>query len=102
MFKRVLTRHFKIEAFNCVERWYFGMPKECRAAVGDDFPLMLDCYMALSVPYSITLARRLAQPDLHFTWMEEFLPPDAYEGYEEVMKAVGGLGLMLTTGEHDT
>lgn len=51
--------------------------------VGPDFPLMLDCYMALSVPYSITLARRLAEPDLHFTWMEEFLPPDAYDGYED-------------------
>ena len=39
--------------------------------------------MALTVPYSITLARRLAERDLHFTWMEEFLPPDAYDGYEE-------------------
>ena len=62
---------------------------------------MLDCYMALSVPYSITLARRLVEPDLHFTWMEEYLPPDSYDGYEEVMKAVGNLGLMLTTGEHE-
>ena len=44
---------------------------------------MLDCYMALTVPYSVTLARRLAEQDLHFTWMEEFLPPDAYDGYEE-------------------
>eukprot|EP00438_Fugacium_kawagutii_P011974 Skav236733 [mRNA] locus=scaffold3352:131646:136362:+ [translate_table: standard] len=98
--------------------------KQCRDQVGPDFPLMLDCYMALSVPYSITLARRLAEPDLHFTWMEEFLPPDAYDGYEdgtcaassvelatfaglllqapqEVMKAVGNLGVMLTTGEHE-
>lgn len=75
--------------------------KECRDKVGPDFPLMLDCYMALTVPYSITLARRLAERDLHFTWMEEFLPPDAYDGYEEVMKAVVNLGLMLTTGEHE-
>ncbi|CAJ1363006.1 unnamed protein product [Effrenium voratum] len=75
--------------------------KQCREAVGEGFPLMLDCYMALSVPYSISLANRLAEQDLHFTWMEEFLPPDAYDGYEEVMKAVGNLGLMLTTGEHE-
>lgn len=75
--------------------------KQCREEVGDDFPLMLDCYMALSVPYSITLARRLAESDLHFTWMEEFLPPDSYDGYEDVMKAVGNLGVMLTTGEHE-
>jgi L-rhamnonate dehydratase len=33
--------------------------------------------------------------------MEEFLPPDEYDGYEEVKKAVGNLGLMLTTGEHE-
>ncbi|CAE7669836.1 rhmD [Symbiodinium microadriaticum] len=75
--------------------------KKCRQDVGEGFPLMLDCYMALSVPYSISLARRISEPDLHFTWMEEFLPPDCYDGYEDVMKAVGNLGLMLTTGEHE-
>jgi len=75
--------------------------QQARKLVGEGFPLMLDCYMALSVPYSISLARRLAQPDLHFTWMEEFLPPDNYDGYEEVNKAVGNLGLLLTTGEHE-
>jgi len=75
--------------------------KEARASVGEGFPLMLDCYMSLTVPYAINLARRLAQPDLHFTWMEEFLPPDEYEGYTKVMDAVGNLGLMLTTGEHE-
>merc|ERR1719160_1146322 len=75
--------------------------QQSRRLVGDGFPLMLDCYMALTVPHAITLARRLAEPDLHFTWMEEFLPPDEYDGYEEVKQAVGNLGLMLTTGEHE-
>merc|ERR1719199_2381817 len=75
--------------------------QQARESVGEGFPLMLDCYMALTVPYSINLARRLAEPDLHFTWMEEFLPPDEYEGYGKVMDAVGNLGLMLTTGEHE-
>lgn len=75
--------------------------QQARGLVGEGFPLMLDCYMALTVPYSINLARRLAEPDLHFTWMEEFLPPDEYDGYEEVKKAVGNLGLLLTTGEHE-
>lgn len=74
---------------------------QSREQVGEGFPLMLDCYMSLTVPYAISLARRLAEPDLHFTWMEEFLPPDEYEGYSEVKKAVGNLGLMLTTGEHE-
>lgn len=75
--------------------------KQARDQVGEGFPLMLDCYMSLTVPYAISLARRLVEPDLHFTWMEEFLPPDEYDGYEEVKKAVGNLGLMLTTGEHE-
>jgi L-rhamnonate dehydratase len=75
--------------------------KQSREQVGEGFPLMLDCYMSLTVPYSISLARRISQPDLHFTWMEEFLPPDEYDGYSEVMKAAGNLGLMLTTGEHE-
>lgn len=75
--------------------------KQSREQVGEGFPLMLDCYMSLTVPYSISLARRIAEPDLHFTWMEEFLPPDEYDGYSEVMRAVGNLGLMLTTGEHE-
>jgi L-rhamnonate dehydratase len=75
--------------------------QQAREKVGEGFPLMLDCYMALTVPYSISLARRLAEPDLHFTWMEEFLPPDEYSGYEEVKQAVGNLGLLLTTGEHE-
>jgi len=75
--------------------------KQAREQVGEGFPLMLDCYMSLTVPHAISLARRLAEPDLHFTWMEEFLPPDEYDGYEEVKKAVGNLGLLLTTGEHE-
>eukprot|EP00811_Abedinium_folium_P034257 NODE_7154_length_1603_cov_4.979675.p1 GENE.NODE_7154_length_1603_cov_4.979675~~NODE_7154_length_1603_cov_4.979675.p1 ORF type:complete len:468 (-),score=119.00 NODE_7154_length_1603_cov_4.979675:127-1530(-) len=75
--------------------------QQARDMVGEGFPLMLDCYMALTVPYSIALARRISQPDLHFTWMEEFLPPDEYEGYAEVRRAAGHLGVLLTTGEHE-
>jgi L-rhamnonate dehydratase len=72
--------------------------KEARASVGDDFPLMLDCYMALTPPYAIKLARALSPYNLK--WLEEFLPPDDYQGYSEVRKALGGQ-LLLTTGEHE-
>ena len=34
---------------------------------------MLDCYMALTVPYAIKLARALEPYNLK--WLEEFLPP---------------------------
>ena len=33
--------------------------RKAREAVGPDYPLMLDCYMALTTPYSIKLARAL-------------------------------------------
>ena len=41
--------------------------------MGPDYPLMLDCYMALTVPYAIKLAKQL-QP-FNLKWMEEFLHP---------------------------
>ena len=73
--------------------------KEWREKVGPDFPLMLDCYMSLTVPYAIKLAKALQPYDLK--WMEEFLPPDDYDGYKEVKDALRGTGIMLTTAEHE-
>ena len=71
---------------------------KARAAVGPDFPLSLDCYMALSVPYAIKLAKALEPYNLK--WMEEFLPPDDYDGYVEVKRGVQG-SCLLTTAEHE-
>ena len=34
-------------------------------------------------------------------WMEEFLPPDDYEGYAEVKRALAGSGVLLSTAEHE-
>jgi len=73
--------------------------KGWREKVGPDFPLALDCYMALSVPYAIKLAKALAPYNLK--WMEEFLPPDDYDGYKEVRQALLGTGVLTTTGEHE-
>ena len=70
-----------------------------RAAVGPDFPLSLDCYMALTVPYAIKLGNALK--DHGIKWMEEFLPPDDYEGYKEVKRALAGSGVLLSTAEHE-
>jgi len=72
--------------------------KEARESIGPDFPLMIDCYMALTVPYTIKLVRAIEPYNV--TWIEEFLPPDDYEGYEAVKRAVGDK-IMLTTGEHE-
>jgi len=73
--------------------------KKWREEVGPDFPLMLDCYMSLTVPYAIKLANALAPHGLK--WMEEFLPPDDYEGYKEVKAALRSSGVMLTSAEHE-
>ena len=73
--------------------------KSWREKVGDDFPLMLDCYMALTVPYATRLAKELEPYGLK--WMEEFLPPDDYEGYKEVRENLRGSKVLLTTGEHE-
>ncbi|KAL3852409.1 hypothetical protein ACJMK2_016058 [Sinanodonta woodiana] len=73
--------------------------KNWRKEVGDEFPLMLDCYMALTVPYATRLAKELEPYGLK--WMEEFLPPDDYVGYKEVRENLRGSSVLLTTGEHE-
>jgi len=101
--------------------------KGWREKCGDDFPLMLDCYMSHTVPYTIKLTKALAPyvalcmcvclcfqtPSYsltHFSfllnrynpkWIEEFLPPDNYSGYSDVKRALNDSGTMLTTGEHE-
>jgi len=73
--------------------------REWRQAVGPDYPLMLDCYMALTVPYTVRLARELAP--LGLKWIEEYLPPDEYDGYRSVRERMVGCDVLLTTGEHE-
>ena len=67
--------------------------------MGEDFPLMLDCYMSLTVPYAINLAHRLAPIGLK--WMEEYLQPDDYAGHAAVQQATQSLPVMLATAEHE-
>ena len=75
--------------------------KAVRAACGPDFPIMIDCYMSLTVPYTIELARRIdREVPGGVKWIEEFLPPDDYDGYAQVKAAVGHL-VLLTCGEHE-
>ena len=73
------------------------MVKKWREAVGEDYPLMIDCYMSLTVPYTIELARR-CEP-YNVKWIEETLPPDEYDGYAKIKEKVSTT--LLTTGEHE-
>ena len=67
-----------------------------RAAIGTDYPLMVDCYMSLTVPYAIELAE--ACKDLNIYWWEEVLTPEDTEGYRAIRAAHPTL--KWTTGEH--
>ena len=53
--------------------------------------------MALTKPYAIKLGRAL-EP-LEAVGLEEFLPPDDYEGYKDVKAALPGV--LLSTAEHE-
>lgn len=68
-----------------------------RDAVGPGFPLMVDCYMSLSVDYAIRLAEAAKPFDIY--WWEEVLSPDDVEGYRAIKQAHPTL--RWTTGEHE-
>jgi len=68
-----------------------------RAAVGPDYPLMVDCYMSLTVNYAIRLAEAAKPLNIH--WWEEVLSPDDDDGYREIKRAHPAL--KWTTAEHE-
>ena len=68
-----------------------------RERVGPDFPLMVDCYMALDVPYAVSLAEALKPLGIY--WIEEPLPPDDVEGHR-ILKARCP-DTRWTAGEHE-
>lgn len=72
--------------------------QEARDAVGEDFPLAYDCWMALDVDYATRLAR--AVEPLGFRWLEEPLPPDDLSGLSELRRRMPP-GMTLNTGEHE-
>ncbi len=67
-----------------------------RELIGADGEIMLDCYMALTVPYTIELARRLQPYRIH--WIEEPLLPDDVDG---LLRIKGAVDVMITGGEHE-
>jgi len=71
---------------------------EMRAKTGDDFWLMLDCWMSLDLDYATRLAHGAWEYGLK--WIEEALSPDDYWGSAALKRAVPA-GLLVTTGEHE-
>ncbi len=66
-----------------------------RESVGPDYPIMVDCWMALNVQYTIELAT--ACLDLNINWWEEVLHPDGFDGFARLKSALPQL--KFTTGE---
>jgi len=67
-----------------------------REFVGDSVEVMLDCYMALDVEYTVRLAERLRPYRLK--WIEEYLIPEDLEGHLAVRQRLPWQ--TLATGEH--
>ncbi|MBM7567734.1 enolase C-terminal domain-like protein [Paenibacillus sacheonensis] len=70
---------------------------ETREILGPDMEIMLDCYMAWNVDYTIRMAELVAP--YRVKWIEETLPPDDYAGYAEINRKVTSSA--IATGEHE-
>lgn len=68
-----------------------------RKLIGPDGDIMLDCYMALDVPYTIALAKAVAE--FRVLWIEEPVPPDQIDSYRRIKDAVPDV--LITGGEHE-
>ncbi len=74
-----------------------ALVERTRELVGPDADIMLDCYMAWNVEYTLHMARLLEPYRLR--WIEECLPPDDYEGYAELTAKIAST--TVATGEHE-
>jgi L-rhamnonate dehydratase len=70
--------------------------EQTREIIGPDGEIMLDCYMAWNVDYTLRMAR--AMEPYRVRWIEESLPPDDYEGYAEI---TAKSEVPIATGEHE-
>ncbi len=71
--------------------------RKTRDLLGPDGDIMLDCWMALSEPYTIELAAAVEPYRVY--WMEECLQPDDYEGFGRVKARINST--LMATGEHE-
>ncbi len=74
-----------------------AMLEKTRQLIGPDGDIMLDCYMALDVPYAIKLAEAAAEYKV--LWIEEPVPPDLLDDYRRIKDAVPDM--LIAGGEHE-
>lgn len=73
--------------------------RQKRESVGPDFPLRVDCWMSLNVPYTIELVKRCEAEGINIDWWEECLSPDDFDGHALLKRAHPTV--KFTTGEHE-
>ncbi|KIR54064.1 racemase [Cryptococcus gattii Ru294] len=73
--------------------------KACKEAVGPDYPVQVDCYMSLDVPYTIALIKACEKAGVEINWWEEVLHPDDFDGHVKLKEALPYV--KFTTGEHE-
>ncbi|KAM5451261.1 putative L-rhamnonate dehydratase [Microsporum audouinii] len=73
--------------------------KQQREKVGPNFPLRVDCYMSLNVPYTIELVKACEAEKINIDWWEECLSPDDVDG--QVLLKRAHPTIKFTTGEHE-
>ena len=71
--------------------------EKTRKLIGPNGDIMLDCYMALDVPYTIALAKAVSEYKV--LWIEEPVPPDQIDSYRRIKDAVPDI--LITGGEHE-
>lgn len=74
-----------------------ALVERTRDLVGPGAEIMLDCYMAWDLEYSLRMADALRPYSPR--WIEECLPPDDYEGYATLTRKVRDMA--VATGEHE-
>ena len=97
-------RAIKIHSFESFRLGESGMSinvkkiLDARKRVGPDTHLMLDALCAWNVPYTIELAKRVAEARLFF--MEEPLLPDDMDGYARLCREIPST--KIASGEHES
>lgn len=74
------------------------LARSWRNKLGDAFPLLYDCWMALDVQYTVRLMDAV-QP-LGVRWVEDCLPPDEYDGFRQIRQR-GNQNVLMVSGEHE-
>ncbi|KXL43546.1 MAG: hypothetical protein FE78DRAFT_81674 [Acidomyces sp. 'richmondensis'] len=70
------------------QQGFYGSKVPLPQKAGLGYPIMVDCYTSLTVPYAIKLMKKCS--DLDIEWWEEILSPDDTEGYSQLRDALPG------------